>query len=164
MNKDGEIEWLVEKALNVEGSYSSNIQLRSVSTGHIHISGNPAKFLQGHNVFGTDDLKYLMGKFFDALLKIDQLCLTPTDEEYQDIQDGKISLLRVDINQSWLLESKADVLAWIRAAGKCAALRRRGKGQFSGDCFYFQIISRHWAVKCYCKGLELSANGRGVQP
>lgn len=164
MTKDGEIEWLVEKAMNVEGSFSSNIQLRSVSTGHIWISGNPAKFLQGHNVFGTDDLKYLMAKFFDALLKIDLLSLDPTDQEYQDIQDGHISLLRVDINQSWLLESKSDVLAWIRAAGKCAALRRRGKGQFSGDTLYFQKNSRHWAVKCYSKGHELSAKGRGLHP
>jgi II/X family phage/plasmid replication protein len=60
----GENEWTVNKTLSVEGSHSSKIQIKSHTETQIYISGNPTKFLQGHNLFGTNDLIYLMGKFF----------------------------------------------------------------------------------------------------
>ena len=71
----GQNEWVVNKQLSVEGSHSSTIQVKSYSPTEIWVSGNPAKFLQGHNIFGTDDLSYLMGRFFDALLKHEELGL-----------------------------------------------------------------------------------------
>ena len=162
MRPDGEIDWHCEKALNVEGSYSSNIQLKSVTDRSVWFSGNPVKFLQGHNIFGTDDIVYLLGRFFDALLKIDSLGLKPTDIQYDRVMAGNIQLTRVDINHSWLLNSKSDVLAWIRAAGNCANLKHRGRGQFSGDTLYFGKNSRRWSVKCYSKGHELTVKGRGL--
>ena len=162
MNPDGEIDWHCEKVRNVEGSYSSNIQIKSATSGSIWFSGNPVKFLQGHNIFGTDDLVYLLGRFFDALLKIDSLGLAPTDIQYENMKDGLVMLTRVDINQSWLLNSKSDVLSWIRAAGNCARLKHRGAGQFSGDTLYFGKNSRRWAVKCYSKGHELTVKGRAL--
>ena len=84
----GDSEWVVNKKLTVEGSYSTKIQIKSHTDSQIWVSGNPAKFLQGHNVFGTDDLSYLMGRFFDALLTHDELGLTPTDSQYESIQAG----------------------------------------------------------------------------
>ena len=162
MNPDGEIEWHCEKVLNVEGSYSSNIQLKSATNGSIWFSGNPVKFLQGHNIFGTDDIVYLLGRFFDALLKIDSLGLKPTDSQYERVMAGDVLLTRVDVNQSWLLNSKTDVLSWIRAAGNCARLKHRGSGQFSGDTLYFGKNSRRWSVKCYSKGHELTVKGRAL--
>ena len=45
------------------------------------------------------------------------------------------TLKRVDINQSWLLRNRDDVLSWIRSAGACARLKHRGAGQYSGDTF-----------------------------
>lgn len=162
MNPDGEIEWHCEKVLNVEGSYSSNIQIKSASDRTIWFSGNPVKFLQGHNIFGTDDIVYLLGRFFDALLKIDSLGLKPTDSQYERVMAGDVQLTRVDVNQSWLLNSKSDVLSWIRAAGNCARLKHRGAGQFAGDTLYFGKNSRRWSVKCYSKGHELTVKGRGL--
>lgn len=162
MNPDGEIEWHCEKVLSVEGSHSSNIQIKSATNGSIWFSGNPVKFLQGHNIFGTDDIKYLLSKFFDALLKIESLGLKPTDVQYERVKDGIVHLTRVDVNQSWLLNSKTDVLSWIRAAGNCARLKHRGSGQFAGDTLYFGKNSRRWSVKCYSKGHELTVKGRGL--
>ena len=51
------------KTLSVEGSYSSKIQIKSHTENQIYISGNPTKFLQGHNLFGSNDLVSIMGKF-----------------------------------------------------------------------------------------------------
>jgi II/X family phage/plasmid replication protein len=153
----GNPEWVVNKNVTVEGSHSSKIQIKSHTDSQIWISGNPTKFLQGHNIFGTDDLKYLMAKFFDALLKHVNLGLQPTEKQYQSIQDGDYSLKRVDVNQSWHLKNREEVLAWIRSAGSCARLKHRGSGQYTGDTLYFAKNSRRWSVKCYSKGHEINA-------
>jgi II/X family phage/plasmid replication protein len=158
VNKDG-VEWCVDKRLSIEGSYSSTIQIKSNTDSKIWISGNPTKFLQGHNIFGSSDLVYIMKKFFDELLKRNELGLSPTLQQYQDIQKGEYKITHVDVNQSWLLNNKFEVLAWIKAAGNFANLKHRGRGQYAGDTLYFGKHSRRWAVKCYSKGHEIIAKG-----
>jgi II/X family phage/plasmid replication protein len=160
----GENEWTVNKTLTVEGSYSSKIQIKSHTENQIYISGNPTKFLQGHNLFGTNDLVGLMGKFFDELLKHEQLGLCPDPFEYANIKDGHYELTRVDVNETWHLNNQKDVLSWIRAVGETAYLKHRGAGQFSGDTAYFGKNSRRWALKCYSKGLEILAKGHKLPP
>ncbi|WP_336916792.1 phage/plasmid replication protein, II/X family [Acinetobacter modestus] len=155
----GDNEWVVNKKLSVEGSYSSKIQVASADSGHIWISGNPVKFLQGHNIFGSNDLKQIMVKFFDALLLQEALGLNPTETQYEYIKDGLYDLSRVDMNESWHLNNKNDVMAWIRAFGNTVRLKHRGAGQFSGDTAYIGKNSRRWGVKCYSKGHEISAKG-----
>lgn len=156
-DKNGNNEWVVNKNVTVEGSFSSKIQIKSITDSSIWISGNPTKFLQGHNIFGTDDLTYLMGRFFDSLLGYDELGLQPTSEQYDAIQDGDYSLKRVDINQSWHLKNRDEVLSWIRSAGACGRLKHRGPGQYTGDTLYFAKNSRRWSAKCYSKGHEINA-------
>ena len=129
----GNNEWVVNKKLSVEGSHSSKIQIASADTSHIWVSGNPVKFLQGHNIFGSNDLKKIMAKFFDALLQQEALGLDPHPFQHEYIQQGVYSLSRVDMNESWHLDNKNDVLAWIRAFGSTVRLKHRGAGQFSGD-------------------------------
>lgn len=155
----GNNEWVVNKKLSVEGSHSSKIQIASADTSHIWVSGNPVKFLQGHNIFGSNDLKKIMAKFFDALLEQEILGLDPHPLQYDYIQQGVYSLSRVDMNESWHLNNKNDVLAWIRAFGNTVYLKNRGAGQFSGETAYIGKNSRRWSVKCYSKGHEIAAKG-----
>src|SRR5690606_37980660 len=155
----GNNEWTVNKTLTVEGSHSSKIQIKSHTENQIYISGNPTKFLQGHNLFGTNDIVGLMGKFFDELLKHKELGLCPDPFQYANIKDGHYELTRVDINETWHLNNQRDVLAWIRSVGETAFLRHRGAGQFSGDTAYFGKNSRRWSLKCYSKGQEIKARG-----
>lgn len=160
----GNNEWTVNKTLSVEGSYSSKIQIKSHTENQIYISGNPTKFLQGHNLFGSNDLVSIMGKFFDELLKHENLGLCPDPFQYANIKDGHYELTRVDVNETWHLNSQKDVQAWIRAVGETAYLKHRGAGQFSGDTAYFGKNSRRWALKCYSKGLEILAKGHKLPP
>lgn len=162
MSPTGEIEWHVDKRRKVEGSHSSRVDVLSNTDTKIYISGNPVKFLQGHNIFGTDDLKYLMSRFFDALLKIDDLGLCPTDDQYEAIQRGDYWLKMIDINYSWMLPSQAHVISWLRSAGLTARLKHRGSGQFTGDTLYFAKNSRRWAVKGYSKGQEIGTKKHGL--
>lgn len=157
---NGEQEWVSEKRLTVESSHSTKIQIRSHTDSSIWFSGNPAKFLQGHNIFGTDDLTYLVGRFFDELLRNhENLGLMPTAEQYERIQEGDYFLTRVDYNLSWLLKDVEQVRSWIRSASQSANLRHRGQGLYQNGTLYFGKNSQHWALKCYSKGSEIFAKG-----
>ena len=164
LDRYGNTEWLIHKKVTVEGSYSTKIQIQSLTDTQIYISGNPTKFLQGHNLFGSNDLVSIMGKFFDELLKREELGLCPDPFQYANIKDGHYELSRVDVNETWHLNNQKDVLAWIRSVGETAYLKHRGAGQFSGDTAYFGKNSRRWALKCYSKGLEIQKKDRRLAP
>lgn len=156
INPAGEVDWVSQSWLPVVGSYESNIMIKPLSDSVIMISGNPAKFLQGHNLFGTNDLVYLFNKAFAViheLLADDGL--TPTTSQLNDIENGKYHLTRVDINETWHLKDGNEVKAWIRAAGEKMNMPYRGKGVFSGDTLYWGKGSKYWFMKCYHKGDEI---------
>lgn len=157
INPKGEVDWVSCSWLPVTGSYESNIMIKPLSDTRIVISGNPAKFLQGHNLFGTNDLVYLFNNAFSViheLLADDGL--TPTASQLDDIENGKYHLTRVDINETWHLSNADEVRAWIRAAGEKMNMPYRGKGVFSGDTLYWGKGSKYWFLKCYHKGDEIN--------
>ena len=57
---------------------------------HLQISGNPSKFLQGHNVFGSDDVVALMSDVFDIVCQ--RFELQPTEQELCDVRSGNYEL------------------------------------------------------------------------
>ena len=67
---DGVIEWHVEKKQQIRGSYESSLSIKSLAPNHIFLDGNPAKWLQGHNIFGSDDLIGLVNAFMHRLFLI----------------------------------------------------------------------------------------------
>lgn len=170
-DRDGNEQWSTEKALSVVGSHDNRIQIKthqqSYDTGkpsHLWISGNPVKFLQGHNIFGSCDLIHLMSKLIDAMAANGNLGVCPTDFDLALIRQGKYPVTRVDVNQSYHLANHNQVMSWIRAAANSSRLRYRGRGQFSGDTLYYGKSSRYWALKCYSKFLEIMAKGHKLPP
>lgn len=158
LSKDGDsIEWSLVKYLPVVGSHDATISIRSITQQTIEVSGNPVKWLQGHNLFGTNDLKALIWAFFNELLKIPELKLKPSLQQLHAIKSGKLTISRIDINETWFLNSRQEVLAWLEAAGQKMRLKHRGAGQFKGDTLYFGKNSRRWSIKCYSKGDEINS-------
>lgn len=156
ISKDNEIEWTSVSWLPVRGSHDSSIVVRSVTENTIEISGNPAKWLQGHNLFGIDDPKRLIWLFFNKLVNIAELKLKPSEFQLKLIQDGILTMSRIDINASWLLRNASDVKSVIRALEVYARLKHRGAGQFKGDTLYWGKGSKRWFLKCYHKGDEIN--------
>ena len=158
LDADGNVEWLSESWLPVTGSHEMNFMIKSLTPQTIQVSGNPAKWLQGHNLFGTNDIQALMAAFFSQLYEVmaDE-GLSPTIEQLDAITDGKYDMSRVDINETWHLKSQYDVKAWIRAAGEKMSMPYRGKGVFSGDTLYFGKGSKYFFLKCYSKGDEINS-------
>lgn len=166
---NGEIEWTTKRRKKVKGSFESGLQIRTdhftaEPCTHLEISGNPTKWFQGHNLWGTDDLPGLLIETLQALVKIPQLQLTPTSEEVAQWLSGGISLSRVDVTQSYSLGNRGRVLEWLRAAEQSAHLPFRGRGQLvKGSTLYFGKNSRRWSLKLYSKGQEMEAPGHGQE-
>lgn len=163
----GEIDWQCVKRATVSGSFATGLQVRTCTytdepCTHIEISGNPVKFFQGHNLWGTDDLPALALATVRHL--VDVLSLDPTDADREAWQRGDIKLTRVDVTESFHLPNKASVLSWLRAAEQTAHLSHRGRGQLvKGTTLYFGKNSRRWSLKIYSKGQEITAKGHGQE-
>lgn len=161
---DGEIEWRTETHLTVEGSHESRLSIKTDGTYDgrgvmLRIHGNPVKWLQGHNLFGTSDLVGLVAETMERLATLPQLGLTPSENDRDMWWKGLYKLSRVDVTNSYQLRNRSDVRAWIRAANNTAHMRHRGKGLMEEGTLYFGKHSRRWAVKFYSKGQELDAPG-----
>jgi len=154
------LQYEVTHRMSVKGSHDSNITIKSHTDRTIEISGNPVKFLQGHNVFGTNDLTYLISRLFDRLCMIEELQLKPTSDEYDMIQAGQYRLSRVDVNEHFLFPSEQVAKAWQRAAGRSANMTFRGPGVFKEGTLYFTPQSRRFVPKIYHKGDEISSSNK----
>lgn len=159
-NKNGEIEFITDKHFPIEGSYSSKIAIKTIQLdpyGEIHFSGNPNKFLQGHNLFGSTDVIGLMAATMEKVFAA--LNLTPSEQNLADIRAGNYALTRLDITAMYELPTRNDVLAWIRAAAHASRSRHKSGGILKGDTLYWGKTSRRWALKTYAKGQEIHAKG-----
>ena len=164
---DGELQWSTHKAKPIQGSHDSRIQIKSYGSTpdgfeFIHVTGNPVKFFQGHNLFGTDDISALLYATLDEVLRI--LSITPSPVELDSIYAGIIPILRVDINQSYTLPSQSHVEAWLRSAENTAHMRHRGQGMMTKGTLYFGKHSRRWSFKFYSKANEIKASGHTLPP
>jgi II/X family phage/plasmid replication protein len=176
----GEQEWMTEKWLEARGSHDGKMAVRRSEFDHagelptptcLDISGCPAKFFQGHNIFGTDDIKALGVATIARVIQL--LDLEVTGPELDRITDGIIQLCRVDINYMYSCGSLPNVKAWLRAAETGGYLSGRGRGLMNqGTVRWPEKKSRHWNLKGYAKGQEIQApkhqlpealRGRGLE-
>lgn len=160
INEDGEIEYSKNKFHQVEGSHSSKIQIVTLHNGpegEIRFSGNPAKFLQGHNLFGISDIVPLMKETMRRVYS--KLGILPTASNWKALEEGNYTISRLDITAMLELPTRGDVLAWIRAAAHASRSRHKSAGILKGDTLYWGKNSRRWAIKVYSKGQEIDVPG-----
>lgn len=73
---------------------------------------------------------------------------------------GDYKLVMADINYSFLLPTRGDVLSFIRAL-EFKAKTRHGRPSSKGGTLYFGQNSEYWAIKFYCKAEEIrTARGK----
>jgi phage/plasmid replication protein, gene II/X family len=175
----GELLYKVEPWIKAKGSYESSVQVkRDMSTKEMReiadeaiqfdlygtekpcppvvlkMSGNPVKFLQGHNVFGpgANQINEILQAFVRALP--DEL--KPVDSGIEGLPVSYSS--RFDINVMIDMGSHAMVHDWLRYAGS-STRSRHGRPLVSGDTVYWGPHSRRWSMKAYCKFCEMAAAG-----
>lgn len=155
---DGELEWLAPCRMEVEGSFEKRVTVTSHGSDgngnatHLFFSGNPSKFLQGHNIFGSDDFISLMVDTFSVVCRY--LDLSPTVTDLNQLRAGDYRLTRLDINYSFELPSRSDVLAWLRAA-EYKSKTRHGRPSSKGGTLWWGKGSKRWRLTAYCKAEEV---------
>ena len=169
VDANGQIEYQVNKHLQVEGSYSSNMLIRSEAVdgagrgSMLRLHGNPTKWLQGHNLWGLSDSADACDPVLLVSLIVGRLAalglVQPTARDWELISGGLYKLSRVDIAGMYDLGCLSSVQAFIRAADMSCTLRQRGRGIMTGGTLYFGKHSRRWSIKCYSKGDEIAAKG-----
>jgi II/X family phage/plasmid replication protein len=162
---EGEVKFERDQALQVEGSHDSRVMIWSHPDPfgdhgrYVRVSGCPSKFLQGHNVFGSNDLHGI------AIAMLERICTVigtePTELDRADWRRGNIGLTMVDVTESWELSSRDQVRSALQALSEFARLKNRGGAVVRGGTNYWGQHSRRWALKCYGKGDELEAKKRG---
>lgn len=154
VSPDGEVKWQKLRALEMRGSFDSNLHLSCCPvTGSLVIDGNPVKFFQGHNVFGTDDIHGLVHGVVRNVVQF--LELQVTAECQAAIDQERIEIARVDVTRMYSFGSLAHATAAVRAIGEYATMKHRGRGVMKEGTAYFGKHSRRSALKVYAKGAEL---------
>lgn len=154
------LEWSILKRKSYEGSHSSVIQIRSVldqdGRQALWVSGNPAKWFQGHNIFGSDDLSGLVLEMLHRICRTARL--TPSQADLDLWAAGLIKLVRVDVTYSYDLLILPRVRNALRSLDATANLKHRGRGHFKGDSLTFGKGSRRWSLTLYAKGSEIDVH------
>lgn len=160
---DGEVIWSTACHIQAIGSYESTVSIKSDGgdgqgrATFLWISGNPSKFLQGHNVFGSDDVLSLVFDMFKVIAE--QFGLNPSLSELMSIYHGQYEITMIDINYMFELQSYSDVKTWLRTA-QYTAKSRHGTPTTKGGTIYFGKNSKRWAIKAYSKYEELKKSDR----
>jgi II/X family phage/plasmid replication protein len=152
LTPDLSVEWQTVSRLPVEGSHSSRMFVRMLGFDTLEISGNPAKFLQGHNLFGTNSL-------FDLVRDTVHLVLSRLGLFFRDVNFREADVTVVDVNRMYYLISNEAVLEYLRYLGHVATTRRgRGESFGEGTVYFTPPKSRYWVAKAYSKALEVAKN------
>lgn len=153
LDPHGTIETDRPRPLPIMGSHDSRLHARTVGS-FLYLQGNPCKWWQGHNLFGSNDLQALICSTAERVCQLLGLEVTATDR--RTWWNGWIPLSRVDCTIMLQYESRADVRAVLRSASKYA-YSRHGAATTRGSTVYLGLASRRWTLKLYSKGDELEA-------
>lgn len=154
VSPEGEVKWSKVRAVAVRGSYDANLHVSACPvTGQLVIDGNPAKFFQGHNVFGSDDISGLAHALVRNVINFLELEVTPEFRELLDLD--QIEVARVDLTEMYSTGSLLLARASVRAIGELGTMKHRGRALMKEGTVYFGKNSRRSALKVYAKGDEL---------
>ena len=161
ISNTGEVIYQLDQGVSFIGSYDSSIYLTTTPDNHLYFSGNPVKFLQGHNIFGSMDITSMV---YDCLKYINSL-----DDVNLNLNLDLFALpyvidfskpTRIDITKSFTVGSRARVRNFIRAL-EFKSKTRHGRSQLSGTTLYYGKNSRRWSIKIYSKADELESRKKG---
>lgn len=158
LKPDGEVEWQTQKWFNARGSFDCTLAVKIDGRGDLHISGSPAKFLQGHNLFGSEDLQALA---FELIRRVLEAVpgIQPDARTAIAIEQGLIDVLRVDLTRMYGTGSRSACHDWIKAAADTTAMQFRGRAVLHRETVQWGARSRYFSVKAYAKGHEIEQKG-----
>lgn len=166
---DDEVELTTLRRKRVIGSHEAGLHIRAPSVRELEIEGNPAKFLQGHNLYGTNDPLALLWATLQRFEEIGALgCqLSELGLHGPEIVREATSLSRVDCTVMMLADTPMDVLSILRSLRVAGRLRDRGRSGLphawqTGDGVSFGSApgksARHRSITFYSKGQDVTVH------
>lgn len=159
ISNTGEVIYQLDQGISYIGSYDSSIYLTTTPDNHLYFSGNPVKFLQGHNIFGSMDITSMVYDCLRYINSLDDVNLNLDLFALPYVIDFS-KPTRIDITQSFTVGSRARVRNFIRAL-EFKSKTRHGRSQLSGTTLYYGKNSRRWSIKIYSKADELESRKKG---
>ena len=168
LNADGEVVRDSPRWETARGSYEAGIQVtQGCPTGRMladaqsmgfhcapiqcfRVSGNPSKFLQGHNVAGPS--ARLLGPVLQAMFRAFGEGMRPPDAD--QVALPAVHRSRVDVTTAVDLGAHQAVHEWIELAA-ATGRSRHGRAMDSSGTVYWGKNSTRWSIKAYCKFCEL---------
>lgn len=139
-----------------EPSSSKNFRVWTPDQGTLYISGNPAKLLQGHNLWGSMDA---FGYFLEAGQFIRKhVGLFPGHSTWESCRFSAPRFTRLDITRSYRFASDAEALDYVRFIAGTAKTRHGAAKLYDSGTAYFGQNSRRWTLKIYAKRQEMEHN------
>lgn len=158
VSSDGEVLAETSALTPAMGSHDTSIQWGTQTGEELYMTGNPVKFLQGHNLFGSSDPLAL---FVAAGAHCRQSGAAPFPGiTTWGAYDFDFTPTRLDITRSYRFGSEREALEWIYHVGASAHSGRHKKDHQSSTV-YFGKKSRRWAMKIYAKLQEISSKAKG---
>lgn len=144
----------VTRGLSTPQMRDSSVRLGFLCSDDVlRVSGNPSKFLQGHNAAGPS--VSLLGPVVQAMCRSFAEGLRPADVDDETLPAVQRS--RVDVTTAVALDSHERVHQWLVLAASMTR-SRHGRALDSKGTVYWGKNSRRWTLKAYCKHCELKAH------
>lgn len=143
------------RKFKVPGAYGMEATVWSKKNGKVlQIECSAAKFLRGHNVFGSEDLSQIV---LDISKQVCQyLKIEPTPREKQAIKAGDVRLFRADLAAHFRLPSKFTVRSFQLALKMQLAFTQRSFSTYADETLYVNQHSDMRPIKIYGKGEEIA--------
>jgi II/X family phage/plasmid replication protein len=157
--RQGEIRRVGTGREEYEGSYSNKVSLKSALGYDLFFSGNPVKYFQGHNLFGSDDpLGLLLDCGWDLRGRPGGQFPSPLTYTVNEFTPPRFT--RLDLTRSYRFDSNEDARSWIRDTA-AHARSRHGAAVMRDSTAYFGNNSEYWTFKVYNKRDEINSRRKG---
>jgi II/X family phage/plasmid replication protein len=141
--------------LYVHGRNGSTIKILSLDTENVRIIGSPSMFIQGQNVYGTDDLVGLCCRVFNDIAE--KLGIEPSKKNRRQWMSGDFTINTLDVTHNFILPSQSTVCEWMDQAarslgsGKQPVETFRASSSSHIETAYVGRSSNYISVKFYNK-------------
>lgn len=159
LDADGDEVGLTHRWESIPSSYAGlafkvfdfrGSSIREMQDFYIELNASPAKLMQGHNLFGTDELwpcaEHMIHLFIDKYPHLVQYL----DQRYWSVE-------QVDITYHSWCKTENEALQLVNALQNVSNGQTRGRTGFDGTAYFGKKNSRIKKIKVYVKLLEVLA-------
>lgn len=142
------------KRIKPWGRTDPSIRVRSVRKGkRLIIEGSFNTRINGHSVVGSMNLQELVKRVVDQVLK--QLGIAPTPKQQRMIDEGRITLERLDVVGFLRVDHLGGVRAVLQALDVGLAGSKRNRMIFPKETVVYHSHSSNWSLMAYDKAEHL---------